>query len=360
MSDAWLDRPSPPRPGEELAADRLGDFLRRELGCDGAIEIAQYPRGFSNLTYAVRAGGRDLILRRPPFGAAIRSAHDMGREHRILSALAPHYPKAPRAVAYCDDASVLGAPFYLMERVPGVILRSEMPPAMRPSSQVMGGIAASWVDALVELHGVDYEAAGLAGLGRPAGYVRRQVEGWTERYRRAATDDLPEVEAAAAWLAGHLPADGAAALIHNDFKYDNVVLDAADWTRVRAVLDWEMATLGDPLMDLGTSLAYWVDPDDPPAMQALRLSPTTLPGNPDRRSVAAKYAAASGAALDGIVFYYVFGLFKVAVIVQQIYRRYRDARTQDLRFATLDQAVAMCGKAAAQAIGRGRIDRLWD
>lgn len=360
MTDGWLDRPAAPRAGEELDAERLGVYLRHELGSDGPPAIEQFRRGFSNLTYSVRVGGRDLILRRPPFGAEIGPAHDMGREHRILAALAAVYPKAPRPVAYCQDAAVLGAPFYLMERVRGVILRADMPSAMEPPVAVMRGIAEAWTETLVELHCVDYTAAGLGDLGRPDGYGRRQVEGWTERYRRAATTEVPAIDAAAGWLACHLPSAGAAALIHNDYKYDNVVLDSTDWTRVRAVLDWEMATLGDPLMDLGTSLGYWVDPDDPPAMRDLRLSPTTLPGNPDRRAVAEAYAAATGAVLDDLVFYYVFGLFKIAVIVQQIYRRYRAGLTDDPRFGSLDRAVAMCGTAAGQAIARRRIDRLWD
>jgi aminoglycoside phosphotransferase (APT) family kinase protein len=230
---------------------------------------------------------------------------------------------------------------------------------MHPRPEVMAGIADAWVATLAELHAVDFDAAGLADLGRPEGYARRQVEGWTERYRRAATSAVPEIDATAMWLAEHLPRENRASLVHNDFKYDNVVLDARDWTRLVAVLDWEMATLGDPLMDLGTSLGYWIDPDDPPAMHALRLSPTSLPGNPDRLAIAQAYAEASGRPVDDLVFHYVFGLFKIAVIVQQIYRRYHDGKTRDPRFAALDRAVAACGTAAGQAMAKGRIDRLW-
>ena len=234
----------------------------------------------------------------------------------------------------------------------------------------MRRIAEALVDGLAELHAVDIEAAGLAGFGRPEGYVERQVTGWSERWRRARIDDVPDVERAAAWLGEHLPrsADGAgprspsAALIHNDYKYDNLVLDPADPGRVLAVLDWEMATLGHPLMDLGTSLAYWVDPDDEPALRALAFGPTLLPGNPRRAEVAERYARASGRAPGGVedlLFYYVFGLFKTAVIAQQIYYRYAQGLTRDERFARLPAGIAALGRTAARAIERGRIDRLW-
>lgn len=360
MSETWLDTPQPPRAGEELDSAVLAAYLRRELELEGPLEVAQFPSGFSNLTYALKVGDRELILRRPPFGAHVKSAHDMGREHRILTALSPAYPKAPAPVAYCSDLAVLGAPFYLMERVRGVILRPTMPDAMRPDSTLMGRIAESWVATLAELHAVDYDAVGLGDLGRPEGYIARQIEGWAERYRRAATHDVPALDSAAAWLADNLPAEGPPALIHNDFKYDNVVLDPNDWSRVVAVLDWEMATVGDPLMDLGTALGYWVDPDDPPQLQALQLSPTTLPGNPTRSEVAEHYARRTGREIDHPVFYYVYGLFKIAVIVQQIYQRYRRGLTQDRRFKDLHLAVASCGETARQAIDRGRIDRLYD
>lgn len=360
MSDRWLDRPAPPRAGEELDLEALVRYLEEALDLSGELTVEQYPSGFSNLTYSVRVGREDLILRRPPVGARVKSGHDMGREYRILSHLAPVYPKAPQPVAYCEDEAVLGAPFYLMQRVRGVILRATMPEPMRPKPALMGRIAESWVSTLAELHAVDYRAAGLGELGRPEGYVRRQVEGWTERYQRAATDDVPALDRTAAWLADHLPRQTEPALIHNDFKYDNVVLDPSQWARILAVLDWEMATIGDPLMDLGTSLGYWIDPDDPPAMLALNLNPTTLEGNPGRSEIAARYSAISGLDLDDIVFYYAFGLFKIAVIVQQIYYRYHQGLTRDPRFAELNLAVASCGQTAEQAIRKRRIDRLYD
>jgi aminoglycoside phosphotransferase (APT) family kinase protein len=223
----------------------------------------------------------------------------------------------------------------------------------------MRRISTALVDTLAELHAVDPAAAGLADLGHPAGYVARQVAGWTDRYLKAKTDEVPEVEAAAAWLAAHLPPErGTATLIHNDYKYDNVVLDAADLARVVAVLDWEMATIGDPLMDLGTTLGYWIDADDPPEHQALPFGPTMLPGNLTRVEVVARYAERTGRAVDEVLFYYVFALLKIAVIAQQIYRRFQDGHSRDPRFAGMIVGVRILGATAARALDRGRIDRL--
>lgn len=357
---SWRDRAAPVRRGEELDLEALAPYLRAELGHDdGEIEIEQFPRGFSNLTYLLRLGGRELVLRRPPFGADIRSAHDMGREYRILRGLSSVYPKAPRPLLYHEDPELLGAPFYVMERVRGVILRSKMPREMIPAPELMRGIGESLIATLAELHAVDPAAAGLGKLGRPEGYVRRQLEGWAGRYANARTEEIADLEAACRWLADNEPVESDATLIHNDFKYDNVVLDAGDWSRIVAVLDWEMATLGDPLMDLGTSLGYWVEPSDPPEMLALGLSPTTLPGNPTRSEVVELYERASGRQVHDPVFYYVYGLFKLAVILQQIFARYRRGDTDDPRFAGLIDGVRLCGRVAARAVEIGRIDRLY-
>jgi aminoglycoside phosphotransferase (APT) family kinase protein len=354
-----IDQPRPVRAGEELDLERLATFLG-EHDIAGPVSAEQFPSGFSNLTYLVRAGGRELVLRRPPFGANVRGGHDMGREHRILARLDGLYAKAPRPVAYCGDASVLGAPFYLMERVRGVILRGGDPASPEaPAPEVMRGLSESFAADLAGLHAIDADAAGLGDLGKPAGYVERQVRGWSERYLKARTDDVPAVEHVARWLDDHRPGEAGASIVHNDFKFDNVVLDPSDLTRIVGVLDWEMATLGDPLMDLGTTLGYWFDPDDPPELlgNAVR-GPTTLPGTLRRADLVERYARASGREVGDAVFYYVFGLFKIAVIAQQIYARYKLGHTRDPRFAGLLASVQALGRTAERAIARGRIDRL--
>jgi aminoglycoside phosphotransferase (APT) family kinase protein len=242
-----------------------------------------------------------------------------------------------------------------MSRRKGGILRPKMPAEMTPAPGMMGKIAEAFIDNLLVLHDVDVEAAGLGDLGRPEGYIWRQIDGWSKRYRASQTDDIDELERAAAWLAEVQPPESAATLIHNDYKYDNLVLDPGDWSSIIGVLDWEMATIGDPLMDLGSSLGYWVEAGDPAEIQALRLSPTNVPGNPTREELLHRYALGSGREVDNPAFYYVYGLFKLAVIVQQIYARYRRGDTQDPRFANLIQAVRACGHMAGQAIDKGRI-----
>jgi aminoglycoside phosphotransferase (APT) family kinase protein len=356
-----IDQPRAVRSGEELDAVALAAYLAEHvdgIAAGDAVEVEQFPGGYSNLTYLVRVGGRELVLRRPPFGAAIKSAHDMGREYRILSRLGTVYPRVPKALAYCEDASVLGAPFYLMERVRGVILRGR-PGEPGLDEGAMRGLSHALVANLAELHAVDYAAAGLGDLGHAEGYVERQVRGWTERYLRARTDHIPAVENAARWLAENQPASSGAALIHNDYKYDNLVLDAADPTRIVAVLDWEMATIGDPWMDVGTTLAYWLDADDPPALRQMGLNTLTLlPGNLRRSELVEAYAAASGRPAPDPVFYFVYGLLKVATIAQQIYARFVAGHTKDPRFGALIHAVRALGTTAELAIERGRIDRL--
>ncbi len=360
MNTDAVDRSAPVRPGEELDTSKLAACLRdhiRDLDLT-ALTVEQFPSGHSNLTYLLRAGHRELVLRRPPFGAKIKTAHDMHREYRILSHLVTVYPKVPRPLLYCDDEAVLGAPFYVMERLHGVILRGAPPAGLDLAPPVMRALSDHFVANLVEIHAVDYGAAGLGDLGHPEGYVRRQIEGWTQRYVNARTDDIPDVERVAAWLAEHLPPETGSSLIHNDYKYDNLVLAPDDLTRILGVLDWEMATIGDPLMDLGTSLGYWIDPDDPSEMQALRLGMTARPGNLNRRELAQRYAELSGRDVSDILFYYVYALLKVAVIVQQIYARFKAGATRDERFAGMIYAVRVLGQMGVRAIEKGRIDAL--
>jgi len=356
----YLDHAREVRSGEEIDAVRLEAHVADVLpDLAGPLTILQFPSGHSNLTYLIRSGERELVLRRPPPGAKIKTAHDMGREFRILSGLQDAYPKVPRPLAYCEDETVLGAPFYLMERVRGVILRGQGPPkGLSLSAEQMRRLSTELIEQLAGLHAVDLKATGLAHEGHPDGFVGRQVTGWTERYFRAKTDPVDEVEAVASWLAQHVPPESGAALIHGDFKYDNLVLDPGKLDSILAVLDWEMATVGDPLMDLGTSLGYWIDPDDSAEHRMLPLGPTLLEGNLTRRDLVEAYAEASGKRLPDMLFYYVFGLFKVAVIAQQIYERFKGGRTKDPRFASMIFGVRVLGQTAARALARGRIHDL--
>jgi aminoglycoside phosphotransferase (APT) family kinase protein len=353
-----VDEADEVREEEKFDPERLRPWLEAAFpGERGPIALLQFRKGHSNLTYLVRIGEHEAVLRRAPFGAKIKSAHDMGREFKILSSLQGFYAKAPRPLAFCEDESVIGARFYLMERVHGMILRGSTP-AAGLTPELLRASSIALVDNLVELHAVDLDRTGLAAIGKPQGYVARQVTGWTDRYFRAKTDEVPEVEEAAAWLAANMPGESGAALVHNDYKFDNVVLDPADPSRILAVLDWEMATVGDPLMDLGTMLGYWTDPDDPEEMRVRTYGPTFLPGCLSRLEIVERYSQRSGRAVGQVLFHYVFALLKIAAIVQQIHRRYVDGHTRDPRFADLLRSVRVISGQAVRALERGRIDRL--
>jgi aminoglycoside phosphotransferase (APT) family kinase protein len=351
-----LDRPAPIRPGEEMDAPRLEAYLREHLPqFSGRLGILQFPHGHSNLTYLLRIGSAELVLRRPPFGNQVQTAHDMSREFRVLSKLSAVFPPAPQPYLFCDDANILGAPFYVMERRQGVILRKSLPPGLTIDAQAARCLGQSLIATLSQLHAIDAQAAGLSDLGKPTGYVARQVSGWTNRYAAAKTGDIPAMDQVARWLNEQMPAESGVAVIHNDFKYDNVVLDPADPSRIVAVLDWEMATLGDPLMDLGTTLGYWVEARDPEPLQRAAVGPTMLPGNLSRRELVERYEKVSGRAVANPLFYYCFGLFKVAVIIQQIYARLVRGHTHDPRFARMNEIVAIMSQQADRAISAGAI-----
>ena len=351
-----LDRAEPLEAHDAVPLDRLRTWLAEVLGSDvGEIGLARFGRGFSNLTFLVTVGDRELVLRRPPPGVHIARAHDMGREHRIVSAVGSVWHKVPRTVAVCDDPEVLGGGFYLMERVPGVIFRRSVPAGLELGPDDMRRASEALVDTLAEIHGLDVAAAGLEGFARPEGYVGRQVAGWTKRYHHSATDDLPAVVELATWLAEHQPPESGATIIHNDLKYDNVILAPDDVGRVLAVLDWEMATVGDPLLDLGTFLAYWVQADDPAVLQQLRMCPTQLPGNLTRPALVERYAAHTGRDFDPL-WYYAFGQFKNAVVVQQLYRRYVEGHTTEARYAGFLDAVKGLVAVGLGAVALGRID----
>lgn len=298
----------------------------------GPPEIRQFAGGASNLTYLLRYPERDLILRRPPPGTKAASAHDMAREYRVQASLEPVFPYVPEMVALCQDHSVLGSDFYVMERVPGTILRKDIPPGLGLDTAGARQLCESVIDRLVDLHEVDPAAAGLADLGKGPGYVGRQVEGWSRRYRAAKTWNVPSFEKVMRWLDANQPDDVAACVIHNDFRLDNVVLAPNDPQRIVGILDWEMATIGDPLMDLGGALAYWVESGDGRLMQSLRRQPTNAPGMLTRREVIDHYAARTGRPIDNWPFYEVFGLFRVATIAQQIYHRYHLKQTRNPAF----------------------------
>ncbi|HTW57699.1 MAG TPA: phosphotransferase family protein [Terriglobales bacterium] len=336
---ALCDQAGTVRAGEELDLARLRPFLQERFGQGEPVSVEQFPGGHSNLTYLVRIGSREVVLRRPPFGSKVRSAHDMAREFRVLSKLHAAYPPAPKALLYCDDLEILRAPFYIMEPIRGTILRRDPPPGVSFSPEAARRLSEAFVDNLARLHRLDYAAIGLADLGKPQGYLERQVRGWIERYHNSKTHDLPEVERISAWLTERMPASHETALIHNDYKYDNVVLDPGnatnDLTSIVGVLDWEMSTVGDPLTDLGTALAYWTDPHDPEDWQEIRSAPTTLPGTLTRPQLVERYAVATGRDPGDMIFYLTFARFKVAVIIQQIYYRYAQGLTQDARFAAM-------------------------
>lgn len=324
------------REGEQLDTAVVGNWLKTQVpGLTGNCTIRQFPGGSSNLTYHVVIGEREFVLRRPPFGRIAKSAHDMVREARILSRLKPAFPKVPTVAAVCEDESVMGVNFYVMERIKGIIPRRDFPKGMIVTPELARQLCESLLDTLIELHGIDYQAAGLSDLGKPEGYVRRQVEGWSKRYTEAMTPDAPDSTDVMQWLADKQPAEVRHCIVHNDYRFDNVVLDVNDPRRIIGVLDWEMSTLGDPLMELGTVMCTWVEAGDPPVVLMSRQQPTTVPGMMTRAEVMDYYCGKTGLSVEKYDFYRVYGLFRMAGIIQQIYYRYHHGQTKDPRFGPL-------------------------
>ena len=359
MSEPFIETAAV-RPGEIIDRNRLATYLNSS-GIAGDVEIAQFPAGSSNLTYLIQIGREEFVLRRPPFGNTVRTAHDMRREFDVLSKLAAVYPPAPKPLLFCDDEEVIGSEFYVMERRKGVVIRgglsknAPMAERFNASRDFQVRVCGAFINNLADLHALDYNAAGLGGLGKPAGYNRRQVEGWAKRYFAAKTNQHSELEMAIEWLNDNIPTESGAALIHNDYKFDNVMLDPEDLTRVSAVLDWEMVTIGDPLMDLGTTLGYWMAADTGEAMMNMPSNPRVLMENISRQQLVEMYAETSDRDVPNMLFYYVFGTFKIAVIAQQIYARYVNGSTKDMRFAGFGDFVGRLGKIAGRVIGRGQI-----
>ncbi|MFU8878174.1 MAG: phosphotransferase family protein, partial [Wenzhouxiangellaceae bacterium] len=331
--DRWLDRPRPVREEDDFDADAVDAWLKSRIEpLAGTPEVEQFPKGASNLTYLLRYPDRDLILRRPPAGTKAKSAHDVLREYRIQKALKPVFPKVPEMLAACDDHSVIGSDFYVMERLKGIIPRANLPDGMRLSQDQVRELCRNAIDTLVELHSVDIESAGLDTLAKGAGYNRRQIEGWSERFRKARTWNVMRGEKVMRWLADNIPDEVAIRVIHGDYRFDNLVLDPNDPLKINGVLDWEMATLGDPLMDLGNAMAYWVQADDDRYFKGFRRQPTHLPGMFTRAEVVDYYCHRMGLTVDNWAFYEVYGLFRLAVIAQQIYYRYHHKQTRNPAF----------------------------
>jgi aminoglycoside phosphotransferase (APT) family kinase protein len=321
------------RPGEALDVAAADAWLRARIPeLAGPPLVTQYRGGASNWTYRLSYPDFDFVLRRPPAGTKAKSAHDMSREYRVQSALAAFYPWVPKMVGLCEDESVIGAPFYVMHCIAGIILRRRLPVGLAFDEGMARALCVNALDKLVALHRVDYRAAGLEALARGEGYAKRQIAGWSDRYEKARTWNVPTFRYVRDWLAEHVPEDVGSCVIHNDFRFDNLVLDAGSPTTIVGVLDWEMATVGDPLMDLGGALAYWVQASDDPIGRSLRRQPTDLPGMLSRHEIVELYCERTGLFPRNWAFYEVYGLFRLAVIAQQIYYRYHHGQTKNPSF----------------------------
>jgi len=348
------------RAGEELNEANLKAFLQKNGLIEDANsnwEVSQFSTGFSNLTYLIQIENKEYVLRRPPNGA-IKHGHDMGREYKVLTGLNKGFSKAPKAYAYTENVEVNGAPFYIMEKVDGHIITMKSALKLGLSEADFKLMSNTLLDTLVELHNLDYQSLGLGELGKPEGYVERQVRNWGKQYLKAATDDIPAAAFVMKWLEDNQPTEYGHSFIHNDYKYDNVVFDKNNWGNIQSILDWEMCTIGDPLMDFGTSICYWSIPTDNEMIRKSFPMPTELPGNPSREDLVQMYAEKSGRPVNHLVFYYAYGTFKLAVIVQQIYYRYAKGLTTDPRFAQLNHVTKLFLTMAYQAIKLGRIERL--
>ncbi len=342
-----LEDTAPVRHDERFDEEELARYLRGRLpGTEGPLSVEQFPGGHSNLTYLLRFGDSEFVMRRPPLGPVAPTAHDMTREHRVLSALWPVFPPAPRTYLLCEDTKVIGAPFYVMERRRGIVIRREWPKELGNDPAVRRRISEAIVDLMVALHAVDYVAVGLGNLGKPEGYMQRQVKGWTERWERAKDREIPAITSVAEWLAGRVPELAGATLVHGDLKLDNALLDPAVPGRVVALLDWELCTTGDPLADMGVLLCYWPEAGDPEARRET-ISPVTAgAGWHTRAELVARYAERTGRDVSKIAFYETFALFKVAVVIQQIYIRWKRGQTKDERFAAFGPRVDGLAEAA--------------
>jgi len=351
---------APVRTGEEFNIESLAAYLRgRVEGMEDGIAVEQFPSGHSNLTYLLRINknGREYVLRRGPLGPVALKAHDMVREFHLLQMVHPHFLQAPAVFLLCEDTAVLGSVFFLMERRHGIILHDVLPPELAALPNAPQLISQAFIDCFARLHAIDVCKFGLVTLGKPEGFLARQLQGWGERWQRAITDDIPKasatkMEGVIRWLGDRMPVSPEPTLVHNDYKLDNIMLRPGCPTSIAAVLDWEMATIGDPLADVGLALCYWVWAQAGlPHGQALP-SLTLQPGWYTRDQFVRRYAEQTGRDLSPIGYYEVLGIFKLAVILQQIYYRFKRGQTSDTRFQNFDERVGALIEVASTLTGK--------
>lgn len=352
----WPTDLLPCRPGEELPLAKLSPYLQQQSHLEpygffpwSPLEVRQFPHGHSNWTYLLRNASHAWVLRRPPAGQLAPSAHDMGREYRVLLPLSQVFPSAPRPLHFCEDPSILGAPFYLMEYRQGRIYRGQDLHASQLHPSELKALCTSLIHQLATLHQLDLARSKLDHLGKPQGYTQRQIEGWIQRFTQAEWEPLHDLRFVAQWLRDHLPTQTPTTFVHNDYKFDNILFDPQG-SSILAILDWEMATLGNPWMDLGTTLAYWTEPGEEDLLGPSISGPTSLPGALRREELVALYEQFSHQSVVHWEYYWLFGLFKVATIIAQIYARYLHKSTLDPRFASFDQRVKQLGAFARKQV----------
>jgi aminoglycoside phosphotransferase (APT) family kinase protein len=346
MSTANTNTTIPIRKGEDLDWQTLDNHLKSVIpGLKGDPDISQFPGGKSNLTYRLKYANNDLVIRRPPFGTRAKTAHSMIREYRIMTALKPVYPSVADTLYYTDDESIIGSEFYVMRRVDGLLIGKHIPQEWAFAAEDTRRLCTRFWEKLIELHQVDYVAAGLADFGKPEGYIERQILGWNRRFEKVITPDVDHFTDVRDWLVANMPVDNTRhSILHGDFRIDNVILDKHDPCNILAVLDWEICALGDPLMDLGSSLAYWIQDDDPEELKQLLIQPSNAPGMLSRREILELYQDRTRLDTSDFTFYMVYGYWRLAVILQQIYFRYFHGQTQDERFRTFGVATQKLGE----------------
>lgn len=330
MSQSNLDQAHAVRAGEELNLDSLLSWLQQQLPeLSDVPHVTQYSGGVSNWTYCLTFKTREIILRRGPDGTKAKGAHDMQREHNLQRDLKPVFKAVPEVYGYCADETLIGSDFYIMEKLNGVIPRRNLPRGMSLTESQVNDVCIAAIDTLIDLHNVDYQKAGLAHLGKGEGYTQRQIDGWVGRFKKAQTWNVPRALKVTDWLSTNMPANEKLCITHNDYRFDNLVLDPQKPSHILGVLDWELATIGDPLMDVGNTLAYWVEADDDKLMQSTRKQPTHLKGMLTRKEVIQYYCSKTGVNAEDFSFYEVYGLFRLSVIAQQIYYRYHHKQTRN-------------------------------